>query len=79
PITFELTVLFAALAGAIGMLMLNGLPRLDHPAFEIPHFERASTDRFFLCVEADDPQFDAGALRLLLTGHDPLAVTEVMA
>src|SRR5438874_1713207 len=62
PITFELTVLFEALAGAGGMLALNGLPRLHHPVFNIPGFERASVDRFFLCVEAGDPRFHAGAV-----------------
>ena len=50
PITFELTVLFAALSAAIGMLILNGLPRLDHPMFNLPAFERASVDRFFAGV-----------------------------
>jgi hypothetical protein len=57
-IAFELTILFAALAAAIGMLALNGLPRLHHPLFGAPRFVRASKDRFFLCVLATDPQFD---------------------
>jgi hypothetical protein len=77
PITFELTVLFAALAGAIGMIILNGLPRLNHPAFEIPNFERASIDRFFLCVEASDPKFEPGAVLETLASCEPLAVSEV--
>src|SRR3954467_2186754 len=57
-VAFELTVLFAALFPAIGMLALNGLPRLHHPIFSAPSFHRASRDRFFLCVMASDPLFD---------------------
>src|SRR5689334_7282999 len=53
-VAFELTVLFAALFPAIGMLALNGLPRLSHPVFAARAFSRASKDRFFLCVLADD-------------------------
>ena len=58
-VAFELTVLFAALFPAIGMLALNGLPRLHHPVFSARTFARASKDRFFLCVLADDRKFDA--------------------
>jgi hypothetical protein len=79
PITFELTVLFAALSAAIGMVVLNGLPRLEHPVFNIPGFERASVDRFFLCVEATDARFEADEVRALLQGQHPLAITEVLA
>jgi hypothetical protein len=62
-VTFELTILFAALAPAIGMLALNGLPRLHHPVFAAEKFHRASRDRFFLCVLASDQKFDARATR----------------
>jgi hypothetical protein len=79
PITFELTVLFAALTAAISMIVLNGLPRLHHPVFNIPNFERASHDRFFLCVEARDPHFDAVRINDVLREQMPLAVTEVFA
>ena len=79
PITFEVTVLFAALSAAIGMLILNGLPRLHHPMFNIPNFERASTDRFFLCIESKDPRFDRAAVRRFLAADRPLAITEVLA
>jgi hypothetical protein len=79
PITFELTVLFAALACAIGMVALNGLPRLHHPMFNLTNFDRASTDRFFLCIEATDPQFDSAAIRELLAAENPLAIAEVLA
>jgi hypothetical protein len=58
-ITFELTILFAAAAAALGMLYLNRLPRLNYPVFSASRFHLASKDRFFLCVKADDPRFRA--------------------
>lgn len=63
PITFELTVLFAAVAGTLGMLFLNGLPKPYHPVFNAPDFELASQTRFFLCIEADDHVFSAEEVR----------------
>jgi len=57
-VTFELTVLFAGLSGAIGMLVVNGLPRPHHPLFNVARFERATQDGFFFCIEAADPNFD---------------------
>lgn len=77
PITFELMVLCAAISAIIGMLVLNRLPRLHHPIFNVPGFERASTDRFFLCIEARDPKFDANGTRTFLEGLGPAKVTEV--
>jgi hypothetical protein len=73
-IAFELTVLFAALAPAIGMLALNGLPRLHHPVFGARHFLRASRDRFFLCVLAEDTKFDQRDTARFLRSLDPLSV-----
>jgi len=77
PITFEMTVLFAAISGVIGMLVLNGLPQPYHPAFNAPSFALASTDRFFLCIQADDPNFDAEAVREFLTQFEPKSLAVV--
>jgi hypothetical protein len=78
-VAFELTVLFAALTPAFGMLALNGLPRLHHPVFAAPAFYRASKDRFFLCVLATDGQFDVGKTTSFLKKLDPASVEAVEA
>jgi hypothetical protein len=77
PITFELTILGAALAGFFGSLGMNKLPQPYHPAFNAPRFERASIDRFFLCIEAADALFDPVATRAFLTELNPVAISEV--
>lgn len=77
PVIFELTVLFGALFGVVGMIALNGLPRPHHPLFAVPEFDRASQDRFFLCIEAADPKFERRATRDFLASLSPSHVVEV--
>ena len=57
PITFEATVLLTGLTTFFSQWILNGLPRLHHPLFDAKNFERATQDRFFLCIESRDNRF----------------------
>jgi len=75
PVTFELTILVAALAGVAGMLLLNGLPRLHHPVFNVREFDLASRNRFFLCLRAHDPEF--ASARNFLRELQPLGIWDV--
>lgn len=76
-VTFELTILVAALAAVLGMLALNGLPKPYHPVFNVPRFALASEDRFFLCIEATDPQFEPEQTRRFLEECHADQVSEV--
>ena len=74
---FETTVLFAALAAVIGMIVGNGLPKLRHPLFDAPHFDLATRNRFFLCLRGDAPRFDVARARAFLESLNPMRVIEV--
>jgi hypothetical protein len=77
PVTFEMTVLIAALAAVLGMLALNGLPMPYHPVFHVARFDLASRNLFFLCIEATDPRFDRDTTRRFLEGLGAREVSEV--
>jgi hypothetical protein len=78
PITFEMMVLTTALTGLFGLMAICGLPRLNHPLFGSKTFDRATRDRFFLCIEATDPKYDPAATRAFLNDLHPLSVEEVV-
>ncbi len=77
PVMFELTILFAALSAVFGMIILNGLPQPYHPVFNVPRFEHASRDKFFLLVESTDPKFDRARTLDFLKGLDASEVNDV--
>ncbi|MFI4980433.1 MAG: DUF3341 domain-containing protein [Nevskiales bacterium] len=77
PSTFEMTVLGAALAIFFGVLLRSRLPRLYHPVFNDPGFAAASSDRFFLCIEATDPSYDPQRTRDFLERLEAMRVTQV--
>ena len=77
PVTFELTILFAGLTAVIAMIALNGLPMPYHPVFNVPRFELATNDRFFLSIEAVDPQFQLNATRNFLEELGAKGVYEI--
>jgi hypothetical protein len=76
-VSFELTILVAALAGVVALLVANRLPMLYHPVFNAPRFKQASQDRFFLCIKSGDAKFDPAATRQFLTGLQPKEVVEI--
>jgi hypothetical protein len=78
PVTFELTVLVASVAAFLSVFVLNRLPQPNHPVFNVPEFERASIDRFFLCIESDDPKFDLERTRKFLEELEPVKISEVL-
>lgn len=77
PVTFELTILCASLAGFLGFIILNKFPQPYHPVFNAPEFEFVSRDKFMLCISSDDPKFDLNKTHRDLAALSPDNLIEV--
>lgn len=80
PIAFELTILFAALGGILGLFIFTRLPQPYHPVFNFEDFlQHGSQDGFYLGIEASDPKFDLERTRKVLQELQPVQIAEVEA
>lgn len=80
PITFELTVLFAAFFGVIGMFFVTRFPQPYHPVFNSEDFnEHSTTDGFYLDIQASDPKFDLQRTKDFLQSLGASQVSEIEA
>jgi hypothetical protein len=81
PIIDLLMIILSTIASITGMTTLCLLPRLHHPLFEWDDFSRATHDKFFIVIEANDPKFNekntaellraAGGTNLTFIGDEP--------
>ena len=78
PVSYELTILLGSFGTLFGMLFLNGLPKLHNPLLRNSRFKRASDDRFFICIESDDPKYSAEATRAFLAGTCHASAVEIV-
>jgi len=58
PILDLLMIILSAIMSIVGMVVLGMLPRLHHPLWEWEAFTRATHDKFFIVLEANDPRFN---------------------
>ncbi|MFT5495239.1 MAG: hypothetical protein ACI9TH_000630, partial [Kiritimatiellia bacterium] len=77
PVTYECTILLAALSCAFFMCFLNGLVKPYQSIFNAPGIERASIDKFFLCIETADPKFNHKDVSEFLHAQSPESVDDV--
>ncbi len=77
PPAYEMTILLAGFAAVFGMLFMNGLPKPYHPVFNVPRFNLATREKFFLLIKADDPKYDYEETKAFLESLDPQEVFDV--
>ena len=77
PPAYELTILLASFTAVFGMLFLNGLPRLYHPVFNVPRFNLATREKFFLLIQTKDPKFSYKETKEFMESLNPQEVFDV--
>ncbi len=66
PVPFQIIILCSAYTAFFGMLAPNKLPHLSNPLHKLERFKRITDDKFAICVEAKDPNFDMARVEKLL-------------
>ncbi len=67
PVAFEITVLMASVLSVVAMIVVYfRFPNLSHPLHDTPYMKRVSSDRFGICIQADDPRFNETSVGELL-------------
>jgi hypothetical protein len=77
PVSYELTILFAAFATIGGIFLLNRLPMHYHPVLKYDQVHRATDDAFYVVIEAMDPKFTQDSARQLLQGAGAKQIDEL--
>lgn len=67
PVAFEITVLLASVLSVVTMIVLYfKFPNVSHPLHDTPYMKKVSSDKFGICIQADDPNFNEQQVRELL-------------
>jgi len=77
PIMFELTILISAFTAVFGMLIMNGLPRLNHQLFNWDRFKKVTEDKFFVAIESEDPKFSTRSVKDFLESLGGTNITTI--
>ena len=77
PVMFELTILLSAFTAVFGMLIMNGLPRLNHQLFNWDRFKKVTEDKFFVAIESDDPKFSTRSVKDFLESLGGTNITTI--
>ncbi len=78
PITFEVTVLLATLATVIAMLAFYfKFPFNSHPLHDTLYMKAVSSDKYGICIDADDDLFDLEKVKALYKELNGKNISEV--
>jgi mono/diheme cytochrome c family protein len=76
PVTFEVIILLSALTTFFGVMILNRMAEFYHPLFGSELFNRVTTDKFVIAIEASDPKFEESKTRNRLATLGALAIED---
>lgn len=69
PVTFEVTVLSASIGTVLAMIVfMFKFPNLSHPLHDTDYMKSVSSDKYGICIEASDPEFNETEIKELLKG-----------